>query len=313
MASFSVVFVVLVVGLVRESSGDQCLTPGRTFSLEHEFDYKEDVYRGLECREMCLQDSSCNGFTWYDEEGHPYPWTCHLFSNSTEEYECRDCMGGDRSECTCANIDEQCVVQADSNNLLNTLAVSSELECKNVCQELLDCEFYTWFGESNPLQTMCFLFSSCDEVVACSGCSSGRPTCQPHTPQQCQQYWLLDDPTRNVEGGYEEEYCDGFQDEYDSPDWKGQGWYRMIEPAGKQIPEETPGAYHCGTSATGWLNGSHPQFTDATFKEMVCFDYGQGPTSICDRNVNVEITNCGDFFVYLLPEVPSCYLRYCSA
>ena len=81
--------------------------------------------------------------------------------------------------------------------------------------------------------------------------------------------------------------------------------------SGKQIPEETPGAYHCGTSATGWLNGSHPQFTDATFKELVCFDYG--PTSICDRNVNVEITNCGDFFVYLLPEVPSCYLRYCSA
>jgi hypothetical protein len=67
----------------------------------------------------------------------------------------------------------------------------------------VDCAFYTWFGEGNPLQTMCFLFSSCDEVVACSGCSSGRPTCQPRTPQQCQQYWLLDDPTRNVEGTLE--------------------------------------------------------------------------------------------------------------
>ena len=48
-------------------------------------------------------------------------------------------------------------------------------------------------------------------------------------------YTLLDDASRNDE--YEFGYnCDKTGYSYQSPDWKGTGWYRMVEPAGTMIP-----------------------------------------------------------------------------
>ena len=32
----------------------------------------------------------------------------------------------------------------------------------------------------------------------------------------------------------------------------------MKKPAGKVIPEKSAGFKHCGTGATGWINGTHP-------------------------------------------------------
>ena len=43
-----------------------------------------------------------------------------------------------------------------------------------------------------------------------------------------------------------------------SANWEGDGWYRMMAPAGTVMPESSPGAGHCGTKLAGWLNASHP-------------------------------------------------------
>ena len=32
-----------------------------------------------------------------------------------------------------------------------------------------------------------------------------------------------------------------------------------MEPAGRKIPEQSPGGWHCATHAAGWMNGTHPE------------------------------------------------------
>ena len=51
-------------------------------------------------------------------------------------------------------------------------------------------------------------------------------------------YKLLNDSSRNVEYDGNEVYTDNSLSESKSPDWDGPGWYRMIEPAGLQLPEK---------------------------------------------------------------------------
>ena len=53
-----------------------------------------------------------------------------------------------------------------------------------------------------------------------------------------------------------------------SPDWKGPGWYQIKKPAGIQLPEEVVEPYHCSTSATGWLNGPHPDILGQTIGKV---------------------------------------------
>jgi len=94
-----------------------------------------------------------------------------------------------------------------------------------------------------------------------------------------------------------------------SPDWKGPGWYRITEPAGSRIPEYSPGQLHCGTHASGWLNGTHPAVPGQQQDMKVCFNWSG---NACMWSINVVVRNCGGYFVYKLPDTPVCYLRYCA-
>ena len=95
---------------------------------------------------------------------------------------------------------------------------------------------------------------------------------------------------------------------FDLGDFKGPGWYRMMEPAGTKIPEQPPPKNHCGTVATGWLNGSHPSQIGEKVTREVCFNYG----TKCWRKTTITIINCSGFFIYNLPNTPTCELRYCA-
>ena len=87
----------------------------------------------------------------------------------------------------------------------------------------------------------------------------------------------------------------------------------MMQPAGTQIPEATPGYEHCGTGAAGWLYGQHPTNLFQTSSNVgVCFDFDSGSYDDCYLETNINITNCGQFYVYQLPDTPACNLRYCS-
>ena len=93
-------------------------------------------------------------------------------------------------------------------------------------------------------------------------------------------------------------------------DWKGGNiWYRFQEPAGTQMADSVVPKYHCGTHASGWLNGAHPAGLGENVIRKVCFNYS---SNSCYWNTNVEIKNCGGFYLYKLKPTPFCQLKYCG-
>ena len=67
---------------------------------------------------------------------------------------------------------------------------------------------------------------------------------------------------------------------------------------------------HCGTVAPGWIRGTHPTDEGETVTVEVCFSWNGYD---CNRSQNIEITYCGEYYVYFLPEAPWCSARYCAA
>ena len=126
-------------------------------------------------------------------------------------------------------------------------------------------------------------------------------------------YTILDDARRNRNhntktNGYASPICDSSAVE---GDWKGAAasWYRFQEPAGTQMADSIVPKNHCGTLATGWLNGAHPAVLGENVIRQVCFNYNGNS---CTWNTNVEIKNCGGFYLYKLKPVPKCALKYCG-
>ena len=118
---------------------------------------------------------------------------------------------------------------------------------------------------------------------------------------ECDEYGLLDDPTRSVlsEGG--EILCDR--------DVLPEGWYRFVGEAGERMPTAPPPQLRCGTHAPGWLNGAHPTVAEGRVDRQVCFHWAGDE---CEWNSQVQARNCGDYYVYYLPSTPTCSLRYCA-
>ena len=130
----------------------------------------------------------------------------------------------------------------------------------------------------------------------------------------------MSDETRSVSYGSttvqgNKYYCDNkkISDKYsgtlNSPEWVGPAWYRFSMPAGTRIPESSPGNYHCGTGATGWLSGVHPTTPGASVNAKYCFTWDGND---CYESNQGKVTNCGSYFVYYLENTPECADRYCA-
>lgn len=88
------------------------------------------------------------------------------------------------------------------------------------------------------------------------------------------------------------------------------GWYRFQGDAGSTMANECPDERKCGTLVPGWLQGSLPSVKDGKVTRKVCFNRRN---NCCRTSVEVEVRNCGGFYVYKLPKAPYCQLRYCGS
>ena len=84
----------------------------------------------------------------------------------------------------------------------------------------------------------------------------------------------------------------------------------MTGAAGTRIPEQSPGIDHCGTFRPGWMRGVHPTTPGEQVQATICFVW---PSTDCDYQVEVTVINCGEYFLYNLPQVPYCNFRYCGS
>ena len=100
------------------------------------------------------------------------------------------------------------------------------------------------------------------------------------------------------------------------PDWQGDAWYRMTEPAGLFIPEVSPGYQHCNTYDPGWMDDTHPTIIGSTKHAKICF-HSKINDNNCRHSTMIEVSKCGDeFYVYNLPAVKAdthyYFGRYCA-
>ena len=66
----------------------------------------------------------------------------------------------------------------DDNVLDNFGGVTKIEECRQMCYDIDDCRFITFYGiDSFPFKETCFLLRSCDETHSCSGCVSETESC----------------------------------------------------------------------------------------------------------------------------------------
>ncbi|MFO0634636.1 MAG: hypothetical protein U0168_17470 [Nannocystaceae bacterium] len=131
-------------------------------------------------------------------------------------------------------------------------------------------------------------------------------------PQCSQPYAVLDEADRNVsfnDGNGGIEYGDQSGDAAQSPNWLGDGWYRFDGSAGTQMPETAPAAFACGTDAPGWLSGAHPQVADGVVDRQACFSWS-GNT--CNWSTDIQVVDCGEFYLYHLVDTQATVLRYCG-
>lgn len=88
-----------------------------------------------------------------------------------------------------------------------------------------------------------------------------------------------------------------------------RGWYRFTSYTGGQIPEVKVPENSCDTHAPVWLNGRHPTNTGENVVREACIHFlGNG----CWERLSINITNCGNYFVYYLRPPFYCAVAYCA-
>ncbi|XP_062600781.1 oncoprotein-induced transcript 3 protein-like [Saccostrea cucullata] len=82
------------------------------------------------------------------------------------------------------------------------------------------------------------------------------------------------------------------------------GWYKSDDP----ILNQCPPLNKCGTLYPVWLNDSLPNAGDPVTTKKLC---KTGFTDCCSKEYDIQIKNCGSFYVYCLPALDSYPERIC--
>ena len=264
------------------------------------------------CQEECSKSETCQGFTFHISPPLNF---CYLFSDTSTLTYCE----GDCYTATLTTVLSDSSCSNNNEDLITSMETNSVDDCLSLCEDEDSCTHFIWFNENSLFAHTCFLYrGECEGVTGCTDCESGVLQCIYPTPPQCNSYLVLDDDTRNVNGTIERKFCDmtpASNGGTVSPDWQGgDRWYRMLPPAGTVIPESIPKPRTCGTSAAGWLMERHPEHAGVTKEATVCFTWNENPDDnhICRWYTQISVTNCGGYYVYLLPTAPRCTLRYCT-
>ena len=124
---------------------------------------------------------------------------------------------------------------------------------------------------------------------------------------ECQNYRSLTSANRKVTYTSSSYYYYYY---FSCDDTLGPDWFRFQGAAGTRMSTSCPPTYRCNTQAPGWLNGGHPSVADGRVTRQVCFHWSG---SCCYRYININVRNCGSFYVYYFSGTGSwCNARYCG-
>jgi len=119
----------------------------------------------------------------------------------------------------------------------------------------------------------------------------------------CSNYKELNEPRRSIKSAWRKGHravCDRHLE---------SGWYRFTSEVGGKMPERKVEEYNCGTHDPIWLNGRHPAVNGGHVVLKACIhSFGIA----CDESFDINVKNCGDFYVYYLKPTYYCATAYCA-
>ncbi|XP_006892717.1 PREDICTED: pancreatic secretory granule membrane major glycoprotein GP2 [Elephantulus edwardii] len=143
-------------------------------------------------------------------------------------------------------------------------------------------------------------FTSCILTLASAEQQGDESLIDQYCFDPCQNYTLLDEPSRSTENKVVEDLCDNGL----------RGWYRFVGDGGVRMPETCVPVYRCQTSSPMWLNGSHPFLADGIVNRTACAHWS---ANCCFWRQEISVKSCpGGYYVYRLDGTPVCNLRYCT-
>jgi hypothetical protein len=122
--------------------------------------------------------------------------------------------------------------------------------------------------------------------------------------RECLVYKWLNESNRNRK--FSQRYA-----AYNCDKTLSTGWYRFGGGAGIKMATTCSRTYRCGTNAPGWMVGAHPTVAQGKVEREVCYHWSKH--GCCQFSNDIEVLNCGKFYVYKLYPAPACYLRYCGS
>ena len=268
-----------------------------------------DVTSAESCMSVCFDNLDCAGYTWISNQVVD---TCYLFHALDDMHQCYKCNSGALPKQTND-------ASFDGAPEMAVVATDTAMDCFKACAETEGCLGYTWYDPESQDPNSCYLYSDWSSTGSCEqSCTSGIMNCIEQLPllipDQCTNYEVMDDPTRNMNYGDYSDYCDADWTST-SPDWKGKAYYRIQEPAGVRIPTGGVSYKHCGTDGAGWINDYEHKIPNMQVGEevtvKVCYQWIHDS---CDEENDIRVTKCpGDYLVYYLPSHGKvCNLRYCA-
>lgn len=89
------------------------------------------------------------------------------------------------------------------------------------------------------------------------------------------------------------------------------GWY--VFNNNDEMPTSCVTQYHCGTHYPLWMQGTHPSLAEGIVQRKACSNiHGSTSQTCCDFSLDIQVKNCGTFYVYNLQTVPACSMAYCA-
>jgi len=133
-------------------------------------------------------------------------------------------------------------------------------------------------------------------VLDCTGSDEGHPACTRlmqtgSLPSQCTSYSSISTSGAGL-------MCDNSI---------SAGWYRPDN--GLDLSTTAPDKNTCNTHAPGWVNFAFPTSSGQTTSGQACFHWSSN--TCMWKTDNVQITHCGEYFVYYLVAPNVCHLKYC--
>ena len=138
------------------------------------------------------------------------------------------------------------------------------------------------------------------------------PACKDNACCQKSSYTELDSSRRSVQS----QWKSGQTPLCDRDHVTVSGWYRFISFVGGKMPTSKVNVNRCGTHYPIWLDGTtgaHPtRDTDAVAKIKACINVRELRGG-CYYRFTVGVKLCpGNFFVYYLQKILTCYAAYCA-